>query len=104
MLKIPFVTWIANAAAALTGAYGDVTRQAEVADWSRQTIYDHAHKVQAALEDAHDGGPTRAEVIEQNQWLFRSKVRGRGFSWHLAMLHSGVIIPIWPQENSGAAS
>ena len=37
-------------------------------------------------------------------WLFRSKVRGRGFSWHLAMLHSGVIIPIWPQEISGAAS
>ena len=36
--------------------------------------------------------------------LFRSKVRGRGFSWHLARLHSGVIIPIWPQEVSGAAS
>src|SRR3954449_9228183 len=69
MLKIPFVTWIANAAAALTGAYGDVTRQAEVADCSRQTIYDHAQKVQAALEDAHDGGPTRATLIEQNQQL-----------------------------------
>jgi uncharacterized membrane protein len=69
MLKIPFATWIANAAAALTGAYGDVTRQAEVADCSRQTIYDHAHKVQAAVEDAHDGGPTRAELIEQNQQL-----------------------------------
>jgi hypothetical protein len=69
MLKIPFVTWIANAAAALTGAYGDVTRQAEVADCSRQTIYDHSQKVQAAVEDAHDGGPTRAELIEQNQQL-----------------------------------
>jgi hypothetical protein len=69
MLKIPFVTWIANAAAALTGTYGDVTRQAEVADCSRQTIYDHARKVQTAVEDAHDGGPTRAELIEQNQQL-----------------------------------
>jgi hypothetical protein len=69
MLKIPFVTWIANAAAALTGAYGDVIRQAEVADCSRQTIYDHAHKVQAAVEDAHHGGPTRAELIERNQHL-----------------------------------
>src|ERR1700682_227618 len=69
MLKIPFATWIANAAAALTGAYGDVTRQAEVADCSRQTIYDHSQKVQAAVEDAHDGGPTRAELIEQTQQL-----------------------------------
>src|SRR3982750_1065044 len=69
MLKIPFVTWIANAAAALTGAYGDVTRQAEVADCSRQTIYDHAQKVQAAVVDAHDGGPTRAELLAQNQQL-----------------------------------
>jgi hypothetical protein len=69
MLKIPFVTWIANAAAALTGPYGAVTRQAEVADCSRQTIYDHAQKVQTAVEDAHDGGPTRAQLIEQNQQL-----------------------------------
>ena len=69
MLKLPFATWIANAAAGLTGHYGDVTRQAEVADCSRQTIYDHAQKVQAAVEDAHDGGPTRAELIERNQQL-----------------------------------
>ena len=32
MLKIPFVTWIANAAAALTGSYGDITLQADLAD------------------------------------------------------------------------
>jgi hypothetical protein len=69
MLKIPVVTWIANAAAALTGAYGDVTRQAEVADCSRQTIYDHARKVQVAVADAHDGGPTRAALIAENQRL-----------------------------------
>jgi hypothetical protein len=75
MLKISFVTWIANAAAALTGAYGDVTRQAGVADWSRQTIYDHAQKVQAAVEGAHDGGPTRAELIEQNQRLRRENAQ-----------------------------
>jgi hypothetical protein len=69
MLKIPFPTWIANAAAGLTGIYGDVIRQADVADCSRQTIYDHTRKVQAAVEDAHDGGPTRAELIERNQDL-----------------------------------
>ena len=71
MLKIPFATWIANAAVGLTGLYGDVTRQAEVADCSRQTIYDHAHKVQAAVVDAHDGGPTRAALIAENQRLRR---------------------------------
>jgi hypothetical protein len=69
MLKIPFTTWIANAAVGLTGLYGDVTRQAEVADCSRQTIYDHALKVQAAVVDAHDGGPTRARLIAENQHL-----------------------------------
>jgi hypothetical protein len=75
MLNIPFVTWIANAAAALTGGYGDVTRQAEAADCSRQTIYDHAHKVQAAVVDAHHGGPARAELIERNQQLHRENAR-----------------------------
>src|SRR3954454_17469576 len=75
MIKIPFATWIANAAAGLTGIYGDVTRQAEAADCSRQTIYDHAQKVQAAVEDAHGGGPTRAELIERNQHLGRENAQ-----------------------------
>ena len=75
MLNIPFPTWIANAAARLTGIYGDVSRQAEVADCSRQTIYDHAQKVQAALEDAHDGGPTRATLIARNQLLHQENAR-----------------------------
>jgi hypothetical protein len=69
MIKIPFASWIANAAVGLTGLYGDVTRQARLADCSRQTIYDHAHKVQAAVADAHDGGPTRATLIAENQQL-----------------------------------
>ncbi len=69
MLKIPFATWIANAAVGLTGLYGDVTRQAGLADCSRQTIYDHAHKVRSAVVDAHDGGPTRAALIAENQRL-----------------------------------
>jgi len=69
MPNIPFATWIANAAAGSTGSYGAVSRQADRADCSRQTIYDHAHKVRVALEDAHDGGPTRAQLIAQNQHL-----------------------------------
>src|SRR3954453_19985842 len=78
MLKIPLASWIANAAVGLTGLYGDVTRQAEVADCSRQTIYDHARKVQTALEDAHDGGPTRATLIAENQQLRQENAR----LWH----------------------
>src|SRR4051812_33877041 len=56
MITIPLATWIANAAAGLTGLYGDATRQAGRADCSRQTVYDHARKVQAAVAAAHDGG------------------------------------------------
>jgi hypothetical protein len=75
MLKIPFVSWIANAAVGLTGSDGDVTRQAEVADCSRQTVYDHARKVQAAVEDTHDGGPARATLIAENQHLRHENAR-----------------------------
>ncbi len=69
MLKIPVVVWIAYAAVRLAGAHGDVTHQAEAADCSRQTVYDHAQKVQAAVEAEHSGGPTRAELLGQNQQL-----------------------------------
>jgi hypothetical protein len=69
MLKRPFASWIADAAVGLTGLYGDGTRRAEVAGCSRRTIYDHAHKVQAAVVDAPDGGPTRAELIGRDQRL-----------------------------------
>src|SRR4051794_24859551 len=75
MLTIPFVTWIANAAVGLTGLYGDVTRQAEAAGCSRQTIYDHAQKVQAAVAAEHQGGPTRAELLERNQHLRRENAQ-----------------------------
>jgi hypothetical protein len=69
VLKIPVVVWIANAAARLAGTHGDVTHQADQAACSRQTVYDHARKVQAAVEAEHTGGPTRAELIQENQQL-----------------------------------
>ena len=71
MLKIPLATWIANAAARLDGSYGQVSRQASLAGCSRQTVYEHAGKVQAAVEARHQGGPTRAELIERNRHLRR---------------------------------
>jgi hypothetical protein len=75
MLKIPLAVWIANAAACLTGTYGDVTHQAEAADCSRQTVYDHAQKVQAAVEAEHAGGPTHAELIQENEQLRQENAR-----------------------------
>jgi hypothetical protein len=75
MLKIPIAVWIANAAACLTGTYGDVTRQAEAADCSRQTVYDHAQKVQAAVAAEHSGGPTHAELIQENEQLRQENAR-----------------------------
>ena len=77
MLKISIATWIANAAACLTGLYGDVTHQADAADCSRQTVYDHAQKVRAAVEAEHSGGPTRAELIQENSGSSGGSARRR---------------------------
>src|SRR5512135_2453773 len=75
MLTISIATWIANAAACLTGLYGDVTHQADAADCSRQTVYDQAQKVRAAVEAEHSGGPTRAELIQENSDLRQENAR-----------------------------
>jgi hypothetical protein len=69
MRTIPFVRWIANAAACLTGPHGAVTANAQQSGCSRQSAYDHSQKVLAAVEAQHSGGPTREELIQQNQAL-----------------------------------
>jgi hypothetical protein len=74
MLKLPVRTWILNAAAALSGQHGTVTRQAEQSGCSRETVYEHAVKVQRRL----DGDPDDAAVAElraENQRL-REEVAG----------------------------
>jgi hypothetical protein len=65
LFKLPLLTWIGNAAAALCGQHGDVTRQADEVGCSRQTVYDHAGKVEKALADAHLGGPAREQLLQQ---------------------------------------
>src|SRR3954451_3535996 len=75
MIKIPIAVWIANAAACLTGSYGHVTHQAEVADRSRQTVYDHARKVQAAVQAEHASGPTHGELIQEDEQLRQENAR-----------------------------
>jgi len=69
MAKLSVLTWIGNAAARLCGKHGDVTQQAEQAGCSRQSVYDHADKVQRAVEDAQRPGPTREQLLAQNARL-----------------------------------
>ncbi len=52
MTTLPLRTWVRNAAAVLSGAYGAVTRQAEQAGCSRETVYQHARQVQQRLDPA----------------------------------------------------
>jgi hypothetical protein len=61
--------WISNAAAALCGRHGDVTQQAHDNGCSRQTVYDHAAKVQQAVTDAQRPGPSREQLLQENQRL-----------------------------------
>ena len=75
MRTIPFVRWIANAAARLTGPHGAVTQQARKAGCSRQSVYSHAEKVNAAVQAEHGGGPTRAKLIEESAPLRRENAQ-----------------------------
>ena len=51
MFKLPVRTWILNAAAVFSGRHGAVTRRAEQAGCSRQTVYQHARKLEQRLGD-----------------------------------------------------
>jgi len=52
MTTLSLRTWVRNAAAVFSGCYGAVTRQAEQAGCSRQTVYDHARQVELRLQAA----------------------------------------------------
>jgi hypothetical protein len=69
VFKLPLLSWIGNAAAVLLGRHGAVTEQARHAACSRQTVYDHAARVQQALADAHLPGPDRAALLQENERL-----------------------------------
>jgi hypothetical protein len=70
MLKLPIRTWILNAAAVFSGQHGDVTRQAEQAECSRETVYQHARKVESRLAAEPDADADAvAELREENRRL-----------------------------------
>lgn len=50
MTTLSLRIWVRNAAAVFSGGYGAVTRQAEQAGCSRQTVYEHARQIERRLE------------------------------------------------------
>ncbi len=52
MTTLTLRTWVRNAAAVFSGCYGAVTRRAEQAGCSRQTIYEHARRIERRLGPA----------------------------------------------------
>jgi hypothetical protein len=68
MLKLSPRTWILNAAAVISGKHGAVTEQAERSGCSRETVYQHARKVERRLDDQSDA-ETIAELRAENQRL-----------------------------------
>ena len=54
MFKLPIRTWILNAAAVFSGSHGAVTEQAQESQCSRETVYQHARKVEQRLTDPAD--------------------------------------------------
>src|SRR3954454_2479625 len=49
MATLSLRTWIRNAAAVFSGQHGAVTRQAERSECSRETVYQHARKLEQRL-------------------------------------------------------
>jgi hypothetical protein len=68
MFKLPVCTWILNAAAVFSGRHGAVTQQAKQSGCSRETVYEHARKVEQRLGDEPAAGVV-AELRAENQRL-----------------------------------
>jgi hypothetical protein len=69
MFKLPVRTWILNAAAVFSGQHGAVTRQAEQSECSRETVYEHARKVEQRLAPEPGADAAWAELRAENQRL-----------------------------------
>jgi hypothetical protein len=68
MAKLSIRTWIRNAAAVFSGQHGAVTRQAEQSACSRETLYQHARKVEQRLA-TEPAAEAVAELRVENQRL-----------------------------------
>jgi ParB-like chromosome segregation protein Spo0J len=71
MFKLPIRTWVCNAAAVFSGQYGSVSEQAEDSQCSRETVYEHARKVEQRLAEASGDKSRLAQQEAQIQQLQR---------------------------------
>jgi len=69
VLNVPVETWIGNAAAVLSGAWGAVTRRAQHSGYSRTTVYTHAQRVVQAVASAQAGGISYDALWHENERL-----------------------------------
>ena len=68
MTTLTLPTWVCNAAAVFSRAYGAVSRRAEQAGCSRQTVYQHARTVELRL-DPQTRHAEQADLLAENQRL-----------------------------------
>jgi hypothetical protein len=68
MFKLSPRAWILNAAAVFSGHHGAVTEQAELSGCSRETVYQHARKVEQRLV-GESAAEDLAELRAENQRL-----------------------------------
>jgi hypothetical protein len=69
MLTLPVEQWIGNAAAALSGVWGAVTRHSEQSGSSRTTIYKHAERVVHAVANEQASGISYETLWTENKRL-----------------------------------
>jgi hypothetical protein len=69
VLHVPVETWRGNAAAALSGAWGAVTRRAHPSGYSRTAVYTHAQRVVQAVASAQAGGISYDALWHENERL-----------------------------------
>src|ERR687887_1174461 len=69
VLNVTVETWIGNAAAVLSGAWGAVTRRAQQSGYSRTAVYTHAQRVVQAVASAQAGGISYDALWHENERL-----------------------------------
>jgi hypothetical protein len=69
MFHLPVRTWICNAAAVFSGQHGSVTEQAQKSGCSRETVYEHARKVEERVVVAAGAEAEISRLHAENQEL-----------------------------------
>jgi hypothetical protein len=69
VVNVTVATWIGNAAAALSGTWGAVTRRAQQSGYSRTAVYTHAQRVVQAVASEQEGGLSYDALWQENERL-----------------------------------